>query len=75
MHWTRNIHAAPPQKAAVFPLYDTGTTGMQMCKIQGVMTDPDFHLRASAGSSQVTFKKQVEGAGVSPVAWRKPADQ
>ena len=54
----------------MFPLYDTGTTGMQMCKIQGVMTDPDFHLRASAGSSQVTFKKQVEDPKYE--RWRQP---
>lgn len=56
------------REAAVFPLYDAGNIGMQMRKIWGVMMDPDFDPRAFADSSPITFKKSMEGAGLSLVA-------
>jgi alkylation response protein AidB-like acyl-CoA dehydrogenase len=56
------------REAAVFPLYDAGNIGMQMRKIWGVMMDPDFDPRAFADSNPITFKKSMEGAGLSLVA-------
>ena len=48
------------REALVFPLYDAGNIGMQMRKIWGVMSDPDFDPRAIAGSLPIRFQKSME---------------
>jgi alkylation response protein AidB-like acyl-CoA dehydrogenase len=53
------------REAAVFPLYDAGNIGMQMRKIWGVMLDPAFDPRAISDSRRMTFKKSMEGAGLT----------
>jgi hypothetical protein len=56
------------REAAVFPFYGAGNIGMRMRKIRGVMMDPDFDPRVFADSNPVSFKKSMEGAGLSLVA-------
>ena len=51
------------REAAVFPLYDAGSIGMQMRKIWGVMLDSEFDPRAIADSRPIKFKKSMEGVG------------
>ena len=53
------------REVAVLPLYDAGNIGMQMRKIWGVMMDEDFDPRAIMDSRPITFKKSMEGAGLS----------
>lgn len=51
------------REALVFPLYDAGNIGMQMRKIWGVMSDPNFDPRAIAECRAIPFNKSMEGIG------------
>ena len=45
------------REASVFPLYDAGNMGMQMRKLWGVMSHPDFNPRAIMNSELTPFAK------------------
>lgn len=49
------------REAAIFPIYDAGTMGMQRRKIWGVMADPDYDSNAFRDCQPVEFKKSMEG--------------
>jgi hypothetical protein len=49
------------REAAVLPIYDAGTIGMQRRKVWGVMADPDFNTNAFRDCEPVKFKKSMEG--------------
>lgn len=49
------------REAAVFPIYDAGTIGMQRRKVWGVMADPDYNTNAFRDCEPVEFKKSMEG--------------
>ena len=64
------------REAAVFTLYDAGSTGMQTRKVWGVMLDPEFDPRAIADTRPIKFKKSMEGVGTlgsSPDSRKTPA--
>jgi alkylation response protein AidB-like acyl-CoA dehydrogenase len=54
------------REALVFPLYDSGSLGMQRRKAWGVMADPTFTPDLFADSTAFPFKKSMEGYGVVP---------
>lgn len=51
------------REAAILPIYDAGTIGMQRRKIWGVMADEDFDTNAFRDCEPVKFKKSMEGWG------------
>jgi alkylation response protein AidB-like acyl-CoA dehydrogenase len=52
------------REALVFPLYDSGSLGMQRRKAWGVMADPAFTPDLFADSAEFPFRKSMEGFGV-----------
>ena len=52
------------REALVFPLYDSGSLGMQRRKAWGVMADSAFTPDVFADSDPLEYKKSMEGYGV-----------
>ncbi|MBI6629747.1 acyl-CoA dehydrogenase family protein [Pontibaca salina] len=49
------------REAAVLPIYDAGTVGMQRRKVWGVMADKDYDTNAFRNCEPVEFKKSMQG--------------